>query len=362
MSANQQSVMSSSLESKVDVEMSLDDRSGKNEVKDASLESKTESKTEQPMGLGLDDDDSEQDCITIHLIDRKNVPVFYTNKNGENVKVEFKLAKKDFEISEMLVAAYSDQKSEDPEDSIPIPMSWATGSNPNEPNPYTNDDAAYSLAKCVEWMKHFKGFKIGIIGQIPGTKYSISLRASSYWCDLGLNYKPTNKLEDNMRVMDHACRGLDSRTHEHLAVNVRRKLVREKLLTRIRELKGMAADAYIDQKTGNKLIYEKREEVEKESPHIKWVEKMLEETTEEEEKYFKENPPWFLTWVKEICDNGTFRQLCGVMSCASYLGIKPLVSLCGAMIATIMKHKTSVQVKAEIQLREAREPARVNFV
>lgn len=360
MSANQQSVMSSSLESKVDVEMSLDDHSGKNEVSESKIDSKKpEAKVEEPMGLGLDDD-SEQDLITIHLIDRKLVPVFYTTKKGDNVKVEFKLARKEFEMSEMLKAAYSDKKSADENESIPISMSWATGANPNE-NPYTNDDAAYSLYKCVEWMRHYKGFNIGIVGEIPGTPYKISLRASSYWCDLGLNYKPTDKLEDNMKVMDHACRGLDSRTSEHLAVNVRRKLVREKLLKRIRELKGMPEDTYIDEKTANKLIYEKREEVERESPHIKWVEKMLEETTEEEEKYFKENPPWFLTWVKEICDNGTLRQLTGVMSCASYLGIKPLVSLCGAMIATMMKHKVKKTILAEIQMREAREPARVDF-
>lgn len=356
MSANQQSVMTSNLESKVDVEMSLDDHSGKNEVSYQKADQKAESKVES---FGLDDDDSGNEVVTLYLIDRKGVPVFYVNKKGDNVKAEFKLTRKELGISGMFFDVEGKPVAQlDSSEAIPIPMSWATGSNPNQPNPYTTDDAAYSLAKCVEWMKHFNGFKIGILGQILGTNFKVSLRCSAFWGDGELNYIPSPELSENMKMFEKACRQLDSRTRDKLAENVRRKLVREKLLVRIRELKGMPPGTQLDVKTENKLIYEMRDKIEQESPHIKWVEAMLEETKEEEDKYFKENPPWFLTWIKEICDNGTFRQLCGVMSCASYLDIKPLVSLAGGMIATILKHKTKPKIREEIEIREARVGAR----
>jgi hypothetical protein len=366
MSANQTSqttsqtsalMTSSSIESKVDVEMSLDDHSGKNEVVEMRGDSKF-SKSEAAIGL---DEDEEEDLVTLYLVDRTGAPVFYMNKRNENVKAEFKLTKKELGLSRMFFDRDSEGNPvtalQSLNEAIPISMSWATGGNPKE-NPYTTDDAAYAFAKCIEWMKHFNGFSIGVLGEIPGTKYRISLRASSYWMDVGMNYQPTSKLEDNMKVMEAACRGLDSRTHKYLAENVRRELVREKLLERIRELKEMPKDAFIDVKTGNKLIYDMRDKVEAESPHIKWVEKMLEETKEAEDKYFKENPPWFLTWIKEICDNATFTQLCGVMSCASYLDIKPLVSLAGGMIATILKHKVRAKIGEEINVRNARPRAR----
>lgn len=334
MSANQSSVVSSlSLESKMDVEMRSSDGSGKNEVQEMET-----SKRSGPAEVGGLDDDVDTDLVTLYLIDRKEMPVFRKNKMGEDEKVEFKLTKKELSLSRLFFELDKDGNAvtslQSLDEAIPISMSWATGSNPDVPNPYTTDDAAYALGKCVEWMKHFNGYSIGIIGQIPGTKFMTSLRSKN---------------------LEEECRGLDPRTHDQLAQNKMRKLVREKLMSEIKKLKGMSEDAVFDKKTENKMIYDMRDKVERESTYIKWLDETLERTKQEEEKFFKENPPWFLTWAEEIEKNRTFRKLCAIMSCASYFDIKPLTYLSGAVIATIIRRKTAAQVKAEIQMRENRE-------
>ena len=211
-------------------------------------------------------------------------------------------------------------------------MSWATGSNPGS-NPYTVNDAVYSLGKCVEWMQHFQGYNIGIVGQILGTKYIV-------------------RVKENPEMV---CRGLDPRTHDHLAENKMKKLVREKLLSEIRKLRGMpddepfADDPANETNAENKAIYDMRDQVEKESSYVKWIIETLARAKNEEETFFKENPPWFLTWIEEILNTATFTELCGVMSCANYLDIKPLVRLSRAAIISIMRHKTNTQWRAEVE-------------
>jgi len=319
----------------------------------SSLESKMDadvpkvSKVVEAETGGLDGDE-DTELITLYLLNRANEPVFRMQEGDEKEsKVEFKLTKQELSISRMFFEIDKEGNAvtslQDLDEDIPISMSWATGSNSSVPNPYTVDDAIYALSKCVEWMKHFKGFSIGVIGQIPGTSYITSLRSIS---------------------LEEGCRGLDPRTHGQLAEKKMRMLVREKLLTEIRKLKGMSEDGLFgtcpEDRTHaeNRAIYEMREKVERESPYIKWLDETLERTKQEEEKFFKENPPWFLTWIKEIMDTATFTELCGVMSCASYLDIKPLVYLSGAAIATILRHKTKAKVAAEIEMRNKRREKR----
>jgi len=258
--------------------------------------------------------------VKLHLLDRQGIPVS-----------EYELTLKELSLSSTLLSS----KNENTgllTGTIFIPMSWAVGSDPAN-NPYTVNDAIYSLTKCVEWMKHFKGHNIEIIGQIPGTEFRTSLMSAS---------------------LEEGCRRLDPRTHGQLAQNKMKKLVRDRLLSEIKKLNGISADAVLDQKTENKMIYDMRENVEKEPSYVEWLKGTLERTKQEEETFFKENPPWFLTWIEKIRDTATYTELCGVMSCANYLDIKPLVYLAGAVIGLIMKNKTIVQLRAEIENRNRR--------
>lgn len=217
-----------------------------------------------------------------------------------------------------------------------------------DPKPsYTTDDAVYAFSKCIEWLKHFNGHEIRIIGEIPGTKFITSLRSKN---------------------LEEECRGLDPRTLDQLAQNKMRKLVREKLLSEIGKLdeaerqmgeikKLMDADKNEEcKKLENKMIYNLRDKVEGTSPYIRWLDETLERTKQEEQKFFEENPPWFLKWIEEIRDNRTFTELSGVISCANWFGIKPLMYLTAAAISTVVRRKTKAKARATIEEMNRRTP------